>query len=124
MNFAFGANPDAPDISVNWNGVANTLNAAQLFKNRWVDLNWISRYMNDASMDITLHVGAFEYAFSMAGNPFHHDHDADIIFCRGCNAFILNAKLFNQNIPRADIEGLRFDLDFEFDFNLPVCNIG
>jgi len=75
-------------------------------------------------MDINIDLGGFNLEFTIAGNPFHHKNNSDIIFCKNCHAFVLNFMLFNKAINAPEIEGLRFDLDFDFDFSLPVCLIG
>jgi hypothetical protein len=73
-------------------------------------------------MDIIFHIGEFNVEFTISGNPFHHKPNSDIVFCKNCHAFVLNFQLFNQPLPSADIEGLRFSLDFPFE--RPVCTIG
>jgi hypothetical protein len=112
-------------MTVNWNQVDASQEVSGLSLNRWVDLNWTSRFMEgNGTMDFKFFANGLSYDFSIAGNPFHHSNNSDIIFGRDIHAFVLNAKLFNQNLPKADIEGLQFDIDFEFDFNLPVCLVG
>jgi hypothetical protein len=92
---------------------------------KWVDINLIAKYIDlEASMDINIYIGDFNIAFTIAGNPFHHKNNSDIIFCKNCHAFVLNFKIFNKAISLPEIEGLRFDPDFNFDFSLPTCIIG
>jgi hypothetical protein len=112
------------DIGINWNGgLSNVSASGKLVLRRWVDVNFITRWNDiDASMDIAFHIGEFQLDISIAGNPFHHKRDTDITFGKNMHAFVLNAKFFNQAIPKADIEGLRFS--FDFDFDRPVCLIG
>jgi hypothetical protein len=75
-------------------------------------------------MDFTFYIGEFTVEFTVPGNPFHHKKDSDITFCKNCEAFVLNFKIFNQNLPKLDIDALRWQPDFDFDFSLPVCVIG
>jgi len=85
----------------------------------------VAKFNNiDATMDITFCIGEFTMELTIAGNPFHQKKDSDITFCKNCHAYVLNFKLFNKNIPKIDIEGLRLNPDFSFDFSLPTCIIG
>jgi hypothetical protein len=124
------ATEDEAEVGVEYNNEETTsTTSGNLELKKWVDLNLISRYHEvDGTMDITFHIGEFQLEFTVAGNPFHHKKDTDIIFCPGCHAFVLNFKLFNQPIQLPDIEGLRFDPPqfggLPFDFNKPICAIG
>jgi hypothetical protein len=113
-------------MSVTWNGGASAVSTSgNLQLERWVDLNLIARWNDiDATMDITFHIGEFELGFTLSGNPFHHKKDTDIVFCKNCHAFILNAVFFNQPLQLPEIEGLRFEPNFPFDFSLPTCLFG
>jgi hypothetical protein len=51
-------------------------------------------------------------------------NNSDIKFCAGCHAYVLNFKLFNQPIPKTDIEGFRFEPNFPFNLERPVCTLG
>jgi hypothetical protein len=123
---ASGSNDEEADVGVNWNGSTSEVSASgKLHLRRWVDLNFIAKWNDaDASMEIDFHIGEFELNIIMPGNPFHQKNNTDIIFGKNIHAFVLNIKIFNQNIPRIDLEGLRFEPSFDFDFSLPVCNIG
>jgi hypothetical protein len=117
-------NAEEAEVGVNWNGGANVVSASgELPIRQWVDFNLIVKYnLADQSTDITFCLGEFTLELTATGNPFHHKKDTDIKFCAGCDAFVLNFKLFNQPIPKSEVEGLRFD--FEFPFEQPVCTIG
>ena len=121
------SNANEADIGCGYNKEETTssTSGSDLELNKWVDLNIVAKWF-DASktMDIKFYIGEFELDFSMNGNPFHHKNNSDIIFCKNCNAFVLNFKIFNQNLPKIEVDGLRWNLDFDFDFNLDVCAIG
>jgi hypothetical protein len=120
------SNAEEADMGVTWNGSATQVSASgKLFLRRWVDLNLVAKWNEgDATMDIDFHIGEFELDITVPGNPFHQKKDTDIIFGKGIHAFVLNMKIFNQNLPKIEFDRFRWEPDFDFNFSLPVCNIG
>jgi len=127
--YTCGESPDnasEADVGCNYNNEENkSTTSGNLQLNKWIDLNLIAKWSDvDATMDLTFHIGEFKVEFTINGNPFHHKQNSDITFGRNLDAFVLNFKIFNANLPKFDIDALRWDLDFDFDFSLPVCVIG
>jgi hypothetical protein len=75
-------------------------------------------------MDFSVYVDLFELKLTVAGNPFHQKKDTDIQFGSRFHAFVLNNRWYNQPIQLPEMEGLKFQPDFDFDFNLPTCLFG
>jgi hypothetical protein len=117
-------NAEDPEVGINYNGDSNVVSASgKLPIRQWADFNLIAKFnLANQTTDISFCIGEFTLELTAAGNPFHHKKDTDIRFGSGIHAFVLNFKLFNQPIPKTDIEGLRFEL--EFPFERPVCTIG
>merc|ERR1712045_6472 len=75
------ATEEEAEVSVEYNNEETTsTTSGNLELKKWVDLNLISRYHEaDGTTDITFHIGEFQLEFTVAGNPFHHKKDTDII---------------------------------------------
>jgi hypothetical protein len=101
MTYTCGESPDnttEADVGCNYDGgetqTASTSGNIQL--ESWIDFNMIAKFNDgDSTMDITFCIGEFTLDITIAGNPFHHKPNTDIIFCKNCHAFVLNFKLFN-----------------------------
>jgi len=128
LTYTCGESPskaEEADVGCNYNGEetkSETEGNVQL--ESWIDFNMIAKWNEiDSTMDITFHIGEFTLEITKFGNPFHQKKDTGITFCKGCHAFVLNFSLFNQVIQLPQLEGLRLQPEFSFDFSLPTCPI-
>jgi len=92
---------------------------------KWADFDFVACYNDvDASMDFNIYVDLFELKITIPGNPFHQMKDTAIQFGSRFHAFVLNNRFYNNQIKLPEIEDLKFNFDFNFDFSLPTCLFG